>query len=156
MQHCLNEQFAICTHAIFLFIGKLTKVLALGTQFETGADARHFCKPAGVAVSRTDGSIFVADGYCNSRVVHFAKDGSFIAEWGTQSAYAREGGQPPLGTFLLPHDVSLDESTKRVFVADRENGRVQIFNEQGDALDALTASDQFRNVYSAHFCLGRF
>lgn len=136
--------------------GKLVKTLTLGTQFEHGSDAHHFCKPAGVAVSRTDGSIFVADGYCNSRVVHFSKDGSLIAEWGTQSSFDRERAHPPLGTFFLPHDVSLDEETKRVFVADRENGRVQIMTEDGNALDELAAPDHFSNVYSAHFNRGEW
>ncbi|KAI6203041.1 putative peptidyl-glycine alpha-amidating monooxygenase T19B4.1 [Aphelenchoides besseyi] len=132
--------------------GKLEQVLAFGTAFEPGSDQRHFCKPAAVAVSRLDGGIFIADGYCNNRIVHFAKDGSFVAEWGTQSSYSREGGQPPLGSFFLPHDITLDESTHRLFVADRENGRVQIFNMQGDALDQIANSAHFQNVYSVHFC----
>ncbi|KAI6178356.1 putative peptidyl-glycine alpha-amidating monooxygenase T19B4.1 [Aphelenchoides besseyi] len=132
--------------------GKLEQVLAFGTAFEPGSDQKHFCKPAAVAVSRLDGGIFIADGYCNNRIVHYAKDGSFVAEWGTQSSYSREGGQPPLGSFFLPHDITLDESTHRLFVADRENGRVQIFNMQGDALDQIANSAHFQNVYSVHFC----
>jgi DNA-binding beta-propeller fold protein YncE len=133
----------------------LEQVFAWGKQFEHGSDKDHFCKPAAVAVSRIDGSVFVADGYCNNRVMHFAKDGKFIAEFGHQSPYQREGGAPPLGTFRLPHDISIDESQRKIFVADRENGRVQIFNEQGDALEEIVEPSLFRNVYSAHFCPGK-
>jgi hypothetical protein len=57
---------------------------------------------------------------------------------------------------MLPHDISLDESQRKVFVSDRENGRVQVFNEQGDALEEIVEPTLFRNVYSAHFCPGTF
>jgi hypothetical protein len=46
-------------------------VWSAGEQHVPGSDRRHFCKPAGIAVSRADGVVFVADGYCNSRVSLF-------------------------------------------------------------------------------------
>jgi hypothetical protein len=57
-------------------LGALRRTLAaqaLGTEFEPGEDAEHFCMPTDVSVS-SDGSIFVADGYCNSRIVKFDKE----------------------------------------------------------------------------------
>ncbi len=55
---------------------------------------------------------------------------------------------------MLPHDISIDESQHRIYVADRENGRVQVFNEQGDAIEEIADPTLFRNVYSAQFCPG--
>lgn len=61
--------------------GKLEKLLALGEQFVPGSDHDHFCMPTAVTVVQ-DGSIFIADGYCNNRVLKFNKDGRFLAKWG--------------------------------------------------------------------------
>ena len=49
--------------------------LVLGVAFESGKDEKHFCKPTDVAVSERTGDIFVADGYCNSRILKFSSDG---------------------------------------------------------------------------------
>lgn len=46
----------------------MKEVWRLGEQFVPGADRKHFCKPAGVAVHSGDGSVWIADGYCNNRV----------------------------------------------------------------------------------------
>ena len=55
--------------------GKTTPDLVLGVAFESGKDAKHFCKPTDVAVSETTGDFFVADGYCNSRILKFSSEG---------------------------------------------------------------------------------
>ena len=47
----------------------------MGVAFESGHDEKHFCKPTDVAVSEKTGDIFVADGYCNSRILKFSADG---------------------------------------------------------------------------------
>lgn len=57
----------------------------------------------------------------------FSKYGKFISEWGHSSlSYGKEGSFG-MGFFNLPHDISLDEQKRQVYVADRENGRVQVF-----------------------------
>lgn len=56
-------------------------VYALGEQFVPGSDRNHFCKPTGV-VTTPDGNVFIADGYCNSRIVRFNANGEYISEWG--------------------------------------------------------------------------
>jgi DNA-binding beta-propeller fold protein YncE len=70
-----------------------------------------------------DGSMFVADGYGNSRVAKFDKDGNFVKAWGER------GGQP--GNFNTPHSLVVDNNDV-VYVADRGNSRIQTFDTEGD------------------------
>lgn len=72
-----------------------------------------------------DGDLFVADGYGNARVHRFSADGTLKASWG-------EPGSEP-GQFNLPHSIAVDRSGK-VYVADRENSRVQIFTAEGELI----------------------
>ena len=69
-----------------------------------------------------DENIFVSDGYVNSRVAKFDKNGNFLKEWGS---YGREPGQ-----FNLPHAMVLDREGN-VYVADRNNARIQVFDPNG-------------------------
>jgi DNA-binding beta-propeller fold protein YncE len=87
-----------------------------------------FDKPADVAFDAM-GNIYVADGYGNSRVVKFDKDGNFIKAWGKKGS-----GE---GEFNLPHDVAID-AQGLVYVGDRENRRVQIFDADGNFLKQWT------------------
>jgi hypothetical protein len=72
------------------------------------------------------GDIFVADGYGNARVVHFDKTGKFVRDWG------QLGSKP--GEFSIPHAIAVD-SKNRVYVADRNNVRIQVFDPNGKLLD---------------------
>jgi sugar lactone lactonase YvrE len=108
--------------------GKVTRTL--GTRGEAGCDERHFNRPADVVIT-PEGDVFVADGYGNSRVVHFDKNGIFVKSWG------RLGTEP--GEFSLPHAIALD-SKGRLYVADRNNVRIQVFDQDGSFLD------QWRNI----------
>ncbi len=80
--------------------------------------------PTGVALS-SSGEIYVSDGYGNARVHKFTPDGTLLFSWG-------EPGTSP-GKFRLPHHVWVDKQD-RVWVCDRENSRIQIFNAQGEFL----------------------
>jgi DNA-binding beta-propeller fold protein YncE len=100
-------------------------VMTLGTKGVGGETPETFAGPADVAFGQ-NGEIFVADGHQNSRVVKFTKDGKFIKAWGRRGA-----GQ---GEFNVPHAIATD-SRGRVFVADRGNQRVQIFDAEGNYLD---------------------
>jgi hypothetical protein len=119
-------------HAIHQFThdGK-TKLRTIGTYGEPGADDKHFNRPTYMAWL-PDGSIFVADGYNGTRVVKLDKDGKFLMAWG-------EKGTPPNekrpGYFNNVHGIAVDPQTRRVFVNDRGNHRVQIFDEHGKYLN---------------------
>ena len=76
-----------------------------------------------------DGDLFIADGYGNARVHRYGPDGTLKTSWGAP-------GTGP-GEFNLPHSIAVDRSG-RVYVADRENSRVQIFSPDGDFLDQWT------------------
>jgi DNA-binding beta-propeller fold protein YncE len=87
-----------------------------------------FNRPTGVAFS-SSGDIFVTDGYGNARVHRFAQDGKLILSWG-------EPGTAK-GEFMLPHNVWVDRFD-RVWVPDRENSRIQIFDSNGAFLTQWT------------------
>jgi DNA-binding beta-propeller fold protein YncE len=70
-----------------------------------------------------DGSMFVSDGYGNSRVAKFDKDGNFVKAWGER------GGQP--GNFNTPHSLVIDNNDV-IYVADRGNSRIQVFDTEGN------------------------
>lgn len=96
-------------------------VRAWGVEGVAGTDEKHFGRPADIAWA-PDGSFYVADGYQNNRVVKFAKDGSYLFAWGT------EGSAP--GQFRRPHGIAVDRQG-RVYVVDRNNRRIQLFDPQG-------------------------
>ncbi len=102
--------------------GKL--LLSIGTERVAGTDATHFDKPTDVAFA-SDGSIYVSDGYGNNRVAKFSPDGKFLFDWGHK-------GQGP-GEFDLPHSVTVDRQGN-VYVADRGNARIQVFDSTGKFL----------------------
>jgi DNA-binding beta-propeller fold protein YncE len=87
-----------------------------------------FNRPTGVALSST-GAIYVADGYANARVHKFSSDGRLLFSWG-------EPGPGP-GQFRLPHSIFIDKRD-RIWVADRENSRIQIFDDKGNFLTQWT------------------
>jgi streptogramin lyase len=121
--------------------GKLLRVIGVrGQRSETGVPADDLtsaaCKrvthgggpfniPTDIAFA-PDGSMFMTDGYGNARVHRFSADGVCQYSWG-------EPGNGP-GRFNLPHGIWIDRRG-RVLVADRENDRVQVFDQAGALLD---------------------
>src|SRR5579864_5051082 len=100
-------------------------VMTLGEAGVKGNDDKHFGRPTDIAWL-PEGTFFISDGYVNTRVVKFDKNGKFIKTWGTP-------GTGP-GQFHLPHSIDID-ANRRVYVADRSNSRIQIFDENGKYLD---------------------
>jgi DNA-binding beta-propeller fold protein YncE len=110
-----------------------------------------FNRPTGVALSST-GAIYVADGYANARVHKFSSDGRLLFSWG-------EPGPGP-GQFRLPHSIFIDKRD-RIWVADRENSRIQIFDDKGNFLTQWTDHlirptdvfiDEDETVYVSELC----
>ena len=107
--------------------GKL--LMTLGKAGVAGGGNDVFSGPCDVAIAQ-NGDIFVADGHIANvpvnRIVKFSKDGTFIKAWGTR-------GSGP-GEFDTPHSIAID-SRGRIFVADRSNSRIQIFDQDGRFLE---------------------
>lgn len=106
--------------------GKVLKTL--GTPGEPGCDETHLNKPTDMAIT-PQGDVFVSDGYGNARVVHFDAQGKFVKAWG------KLGSAP--GEFSLVHAIVVD-SQGRLYVADRNNVRIQVFDQGGRFLDQWT------------------
>ncbi|MGH2617886.1 MAG: peptidyl-alpha-hydroxyglycine alpha-amidating lyase family protein [Thermomicrobiales bacterium] len=124
-------------HTVRKFAPDGTLLLTLGTPgvpSDTGYDGKTtssiarlgppFNRPTNAAIA-PNGDIFVADGYGNARIHRFSADGELLASWG-------EYGHGP-GQFNVPHGIWIADD--RVFVADRENDRVQIFTLGGELLE---------------------
>jgi hypothetical protein len=123
-------------HAIFIFSNDGKRLLqTIGEPNVHAADDKHFYRPTFIAWL-PDGTFFVADGYANTRVVKFDKNGKYVTAWG-QAGSAGRGGPPEKrpGYFNNVHGIAVDPQTRRVFVNDRGNHRVQIFDENGKYLN---------------------
>lgn len=96
-----------------------------------------FNRPTGVALS-SSGDIFVSDGYGNARVHKFSPDGEFILSWGEPGTENSE--------FMLPHNVWIDRKD-RIWIPDRENSRIQIFDSQGTFITAWYDVSRPSDIY---------
>ena len=111
-------------------------VLTLGERGVQGDDEKHFGQPQDIAFL-PDGSMVVADGLRNSRIVKLDKQGAFVKAWGTR-------GDGP-GQFSGVHGIETDRNG-RVYVADRSNRRIQIFDANGKLLDVWTGFRQANHI----------
>jgi DNA-binding beta-propeller fold protein YncE len=128
-------------HAVYVFTsdGRLRQTLGSPRQpSATGAtsidyrtirqSAGPFSYPTNVAIAPS-GDLYIADGYGNARIHLFAPDGRLLHSWG-------EPGSGP-GQFHVPHGIAVD-ADGIVYVADRENSRIQRFNAYGAFIDEWT------------------
>lgn len=106
---------------VFKFSHDGRLLLTLGQPRVGGWDATHFNQPTDVAI-RKDGAFYVSDGYVNSRVALFDRNGTFLHEWGQKGSGDAQ--------FSNPHGLAFGPDGD-VLVADRENSRVQVFDRQG-------------------------
>jgi len=122
-------------HAIFVFSNDGKRLLqTIGEPNVHAADDKHFYRPTFMAWL-PDGTFFVADGYANTRVVKFDKNGKYLMTWGQAGRSGR--GAPPEtrpGYMNNVHGIAVDPQTRQVFVNDRQNHRVQVFDENGKYL----------------------
>ncbi|XP_053767130.1 peptidyl-glycine alpha-amidating monooxygenase isoform X6 [Desmodus rotundus] len=126
-------------------------LLILGRSMQPGSDENHFCQPTDVAVDPDTGTIYVSDGYCNSRIVQFSPSGQFITQWGEESS----GSNPAPGQFSVPHSLALVPHLDQLCVADRENGRIQCFNtDTKEFVREIKHASFGRNVFAISYTPG--
>ena len=142
-------------HQVHKFSPDGELLMSLGTAGQPGTGPNQFNQPNDV-VTAPDGSIFVADGHSGQgmttnqaiaagreagltgRILKFAPDGTFIREWGRIGTLH--------GEFRTPHAVEFD-SQGRLFVADRGNHRIEIFDQDGNYLDSLYSHGRISGIF---------
>ena len=115
------------THTITKFTPDGTLLMTLGERNQPAPrwSGQPFNRPTHAAVSPKTGHLFVSDGYGNSRIHKYTADGEYILSWGEPGIDA--------GQFIRPHNIAVDDQD-RVYVADRECHRVQVFDADGSFL----------------------
>jgi len=116
-------------HTVFKFSPEGRILMVIGRSPGTNETKDAFNEPTGIIFTPSLDFFYVSDGYVNSRVVKFDRDGEYVSQWGHKG----KGD----GEFDLVHDVALD-ARGRVYVADRANSRVQIFDPNGAYLGKWT------------------
>ena len=137
-------------HQVIKFSPEGEVLMRLGVAGEPGSDPQgvHLNEPCDVVTWGPTGDIFVSDGHSGQnpnppegrtgRILKYDKDGNFIKQWG-------EIGFRP-GQFRTPHGVEFD-SQGRLFVADRGNHRIQIFDQEGELLDIYHQFSRISGIY---------
>ncbi|XP_073844682.1 peptidyl-alpha-hydroxyglycine-alpha-amidating lyase 2 [Musca autumnalis] len=127
----------VAMHQAFKFKpNELKPQLTIGKRFRPGSSVKHLCKPTSIAVATT-GEFFVADGYCNQRILKFNAAGRLL----------RTIPQPPEFLSLqVPHAITLLEQLDLLCIADRENMRVVcpkagLKSSQGEGLPSATIQE---------------
>ncbi len=127
-------------HVIYKFSPDGKVLMRLGKPGVAGAGVDEFNAPSAV-VTAPNGDVFVADGHggpTNARIMKFASDGKFIKTWGVK-------GSGP-GELDIPHAIAMD-SKGRIFVGDRGNNRLQIFDPEGNFLAQWTQFSRPSGVF---------
>lgn len=141
-------------HAVYKFSADGKLLMTLGKRGTAGDDTSKelFNQPSAIFIA-SNGDIYVADGYVNSRIVHFSKDGKFIRIIG-----GTKGSAP--GQLQLVHGVVVD-SKGRILVGDSDNKRISVFDKDGKFVETwafpsrggllITADD---TIYASDVNLG--
>jgi sugar lactone lactonase YvrE len=95
--------------------------MVLGRKNTKGETNDLFNRPTDIGFG-PNGDVYITDGYGNSRVVQYTREGKFVRTWGKKGS-----GE---GEFDLPHGIAIDKRG-RVYVGDRENRRMQVFDADG-------------------------
>ncbi len=136
------------TSMIFKFTPEGKKLLEISVG-DIPDSSLAFCGATDVTFA-TNGHIYVSDGYCNARFLEYSADGKKLREWGKVATLplrdfrARPGRTDP-GEFAVAHDISVG-SDGILYVADRENGRLQWFDNDGKYLGEKKFGGQLFSV----------
>ncbi|XP_054509410.1 peptidyl-glycine alpha-amidating monooxygenase isoform X5 [Agelaius phoeniceus] len=142
----------VALHQVFKLGAKDKEpLLTLGVPLQPGSDKNHFCQPTDVAVDPITGSIYVSDGYCNSRIIQFSPNGLYVMQWGEETSLGRSGP----GQFCIPHSLALIPDLSQLCVADRENGRIQCFRlETGEFTREIKHKAFGRQLFAVSYVPG--
>ena len=112
-------------HTIQKFNAEGDKLMEIGERNQPAPawSGQAFNRPTSAAIMPSNGDVYVSDGYGNSRIHVFTGSGEYKFSWGSPGVDA--------GQFIRPHNIVVD-SNERVYVADRECHRIQIFDPQGN------------------------
>ncbi len=142
-------------HQVHKFSPTGELLMSLGTAGQAGSGPGQLNQPNDV-ITAPDGSIFVADGHggqgmttaqamaagresgATGRILKFTADGTFITEWGQIGTLH--------GEFRTPHALAFD-SQGRLFVADRGNHRIEIFDQDGNYLDSFYSFGRISGLF---------
>ncbi len=124
-------------HTVRKFSPDGNLLYTLGTEGCEGEQGKPFHRPTDVALAPT-GELYVSDGYNGPWVHKFSPDGELLRSWG------KPGAGP--GEFNLPHGIWVGRDC-RVWVADRENHRIQIFSPDGEFLAERTGFKRPCNIF---------
>jgi len=131
------------THQVFKFNfekNPFEPLLVIGEELTSGNDESHFCKPTSVSISKINGDIFVADGYCNSRIAQFDKNGKFIKDYKDE--------EKPI---QVVHSIALIESSNVVCTVSREEGRIICFDIYNGKKSYELTDPDMKTVYSIKY-----
>lgn len=112
----------VAREQVFRFSHDGLEELVLGERGISAQDEAHFGRPTDVAF--IGDRVLIADGYLNTRVAEFSANGDFRKQW---------------GDFAIPHGIAVDD--ERIYVADRENGRIAVYSLAGEHLADWTSED---------------
>ncbi|XP_068033232.1 peptidyl-glycine alpha-amidating monooxygenase isoform X9 [Anomalospiza imberbis] len=142
----------VALHQVFkLGANDKEPLLILGVPLQPGSDKNHFCQPTDVAVDPVTGSIYVSDGYCNSRIIQFSPNGVYVMQWGEETSLGRSSP----GQFCVPHSLALIPDLSQLCVADRENGRIQCFRlETGEFTREIKHKAFGRELFAVSYVPG--
>ena len=117
-------------HIINIFTNDGTLLRTMGERGVPGRGPNNFNRPTDIAWL-PDGTFFVADGYAGTRVAKFDSTGKFLMDWGRPPA---DPAKPGPYEFWSVHSIGISRD-RRLFVADREHHRMQVFDENGKFLE---------------------
>jgi hypothetical protein len=123
------------TSMVYKFTPEGKKLLEIAVG-EVPDPTRDFCGATDIAFA-SNGHVFISDGYCNGRVIEYDATGKKLNQWG------KKGTGP--GEFNTVHSIAMGPDNN-LYVADRENGRLQWFDQKGKFLGQYNYGGQFYTV----------
>jgi len=127
------------TSMVYKFTPKGKKLLEIAIG-DVPDKTKDFCGATDIAFAK-NAHVFVSDGYCNARVIEYDATGTKLREWG------KHGTAP--GEFDTVHSIAIGPQGN-LYVADRENGRLQWFDQNGKFLGEWKYGGQFYTVAFSH------